>query len=61
MQTSLSIHDGKVVINGVELQTVTDLEIHARPAEQTRVVIEFDVTNLDADFSESVPQPLEKQ
>lgn len=61
METSLSVHRGSIKINGVEVETVTDLKIHASPAGGAQATITFDVINLDADFEKlSQPSVIEK-
>lgn len=56
LETTLSIHNGQVTINGVQLKTMTDLKLHVSPTEPTSATISFDVTDLDADFSQLDPQ-----
>lgn len=50
---SLSVHNNHVKLNGVEINRINDLQIQVTAEHSMRVRIDLDITDLNADFSES--------
>lgn len=52
MKNHFEFRDGHVLINGAEVNRVTDVEIHIEPNRPAQVQLKFETTNLDADLTE---------